>query len=266
MKKKAEPIKDSAAAIKKDHAVKKWRWGFELTPGISSLNEELFSFDMNKAMDSYSGPQQGSSGNPSPPQFPAQPSTSSSGFSFRVGVIAKNEISKRSSLSLGVRYGYYSEHIRVGRDSFILFSNNSNAVSFSTERFYRASNSYRDHPNRYHFLEVPVNYQLRLNKNQQKPFTWNIGFTIGRMIATNAVMYDTAFGGIYYKNTSQLNKTQFSLSTGISWTILNKKSFQWSVGPVVDVHLNSLVNSPFEKKKYLVFAGLRSAVLFNSKK
>jgi hypothetical protein len=79
-------------------------------------------------------------------------------------------------------------------------------------------------------------------------------------------MYDTAFNGIYYKNKSLLNKTQFSLSTGFSWTIANGKRAQWSLGPVANIHLNRLIDSPFENKRYLFFAGIRTSILFNKKK
>ena len=79
-------------------------------------------------------------------------------------------------------------------------------------------------------------------------------------------MYDTAFNGIYYKNKKLLNKTQFSLSTGFSWTIANNKQVQWSLGPVANIHLNKLVDNPFENKKYLFFVGLRTGILFNQKK
>jgi hypothetical protein len=79
-------------------------------------------------------------------------------------------------------------------------------------------------------------------------------------------MYDTAFNGVYYKNKSQLNKTQFSLSTGFSWTIANNKQLQWNLGPVADLHLSKLIDNPFENKRYLFFVGLRTGVLLNSKK
>ena len=79
-------------------------------------------------------------------------------------------------------------------------------------------------------------------------------------------MYDTAFGGIYYKNKNLLNKTQFSLSTGFSWTVANNKRIQWRVGPFADIHVNKLVDNQFEDKKYLHFIGIRTAVLVNQKK
>jgi len=35
---------------------------------------------------------------------------------------------------------------------------------------------------------------------------------------------------------------------------------------VFDMHFNSLLDNPLDKKKYLLFTGLRTTVIFNSKK
>jgi hypothetical protein len=240
---------------------KKWRFGIEFTPGISSLNESLFSFNMNKNADAYANPAQSGNG-AGLPTIPAAPSPSSSGFAFQIGGFAKKEMTARSSFSIGLRYSYYSEKINIGRDTLL----NILQYTDNSRSYFRASNSFRDKTNSYHFIEIPVNYYLRLNKNKNKPFTWNAGLTISGLIATNAVMYDTAFGGIYYKNKNWLNKTQFSFTTGFSWPLTNNKNTQWSIGPAIDIHLNSLLNDPYQDKKYLFFVGLRSDILFKKKK
>jgi hypothetical protein len=134
------------------------------------------------------------------------------------------------------------------------------------EHVYNAGGDTVKYTNRYHFIELPLRFQWQLNKNKTNPFVWSTGFTIGQLIASNAIMYDTAFNGIYYRNKSQLNKTQFSLSTSFSWTIANGKRTQWSLGPVANIHLNRLIDNPFENKKYLFFVGLRTGILFNQKK
>ena len=142
---------------------------------------------------------------------------------------------------------------------FSVLGRNANQV-------YNAGGDTTKYTNSYHFIELPFLFQWQLNKNKTKPFIWNTGFTIGQLIASNAIMYDTAFNGVYYKNKSQLNKTQFSLSTGFSWTIANNKQLQWNLGPVANLHLSKLIDNPFENKRYLFFVGLRTGVLFNSKK
>jgi hypothetical protein len=89
---------------------------------------------------------------------------------------------------------------------------------------------------------------------------------VGRMFAGRALVYDTAAGGIYYQSKKYFNKTQFGLSTSLNWTLIRKQKFELTLGPVIDLHLNSFIDNPYEKKKHLFFAGLRSTIRFNSKK
>ena len=261
---KADPAKDPAPQIvKKDPSEKKWKWGLHFTPGISSLNDNEIDFGGLRSADvsyfSSAGP-----GTPPPPR--QKPSEIKAGFAFQVGAFAQRQLSSRTSLSLGLQYGYYSNVLHIGN---IRFSGNSQLSSVSgrnSNQVYNAGSDTTKYTNSYHFIELPFLFQWQLNKNKAKPFTWSIGFTVGQLISSNAIMYDTAFNGVYYKNKSQLNKTQFSITTGFSWTIANNKNIQWNLGPVADLHLSKLVDNPFENKRYLFFVGLRTGVLLNSKK
>ena len=261
-------VKDSAIVVQKTSLDKKWKWGLQFTPGISSLNEQNFSLGMAKSADasglqspagSGTGPQS------APPAQPARPSEHKKGFAFQLGGFVQKQMTVRSGLSIGLHYAYYSEHIKLGSKTDTALRN-MNFYSADANSYYSASAATQDYTNRYHFIEAAINYHLQLNKNKSKPFTWDLGFSAGGLIATDAVMYDTANRGIYYKNTSLLNKTQFSLATGFSWTIVSNQNTRWTIGPVLNLHLNSFLNNPFEDKKYLFFTGLRSSVIFNSRK
>ena len=142
----------------------------------------------------------------------------------------------------------------------------ANVLDANGNNIYNAGGDTIKYSNQYHFIELPLSFQWQLNKNKTKPFIWSTGFTIGQLIGSNAIMYDTSFNGIYYQNKKLLNKTQFSLSTGFSWTIANNKKAQWSLGPVANIHLHKLVDNPFDNAGYLFFVGLRTGVLFNQKK
>ena len=259
-------VKDSAAAIvQKKPSDKKWKWGLHVTPGISSLNGQSLSLGSQRLMDAfnYQNPASPTGG----PPVTQKPSEVESGFAFQAGASAQRQLSPRTSISLGLQYGYYSTHISIGnrRDSFSSNSLQSN-LRFNNNNVYNAGGNTIKLTNQYHFIELPFNFQWQLNKSKTKPFIWSTGFTIGQLIASNALMYDTASNGIYYKNNGLLNKTQFSLSTGFYFTIANTEKARWSIGPVVSIHLNKLFDSPFENERYLFFAGLRANVLFNQKK
>lgn len=262
-----DPIIDSAVIVQKPASNKKWKLGIELTPGISSLQEELFSFNMLKsAADAY-GPPLGSGSGSGAPLPPAPPSESSSSFAFQVGGFATRQLTKKSNFSIGLRYAYYSESINIGA-SYLPLSNNLFVFLNSqgaNQAFSVAGSSIRK-TNHYHFIELPINYSLRLNRNENYPLLWQVGLKMGRMIGNNALVYDTIAGGIYYRSENYFNKTQFGLSTGLTWAFVKRSGFRLAAGPVFDLHLNRLQSSPFEKNKYLFFAGLRSTIIFNNKK
>ena len=252
----------ASPTAKKDPSAKKWKWGFHITPGISSLNNNGISFHGSGMADYFNYQSPVNNGSSAPPR--QEPSDIKAGFALQVGAFMQRKLSSRTGLSLGLQYGYYSNVLHIGNrvgNSQLSVAYNSNAY-----RVYNAGNDTITYTNSYHFVELPILFKWQLNKNKTKPFLWSTGITVGQLIASNAVMYDTAFNGVYYKNKSQLNKTQFSLSTGFSWTIANSKQLQWNLGPVADIHFTRLVDNPFENKSYLFFVGLRAGVLLNSKK
>jgi len=265
---KAEQVKESAKPIvKKDDPSKKWKWGAHITPGISSLSEHGFPVSSQNDYYRYAFASNQNSGSANPPTR-QKPSDAKPGFAFQAGAFAQRQLSKRTSLSIGLQYGYYSHVLRIGtrRDSLLNNSQFASTLDDKANEVYNAGGDTIKYTNHYHFIELPLNFQWQLNKNNEKPFVWSAGITVGQLLSTNAIMYDTAFNGVYYQNKKLLNKTQFSLSTGFSWTIANSKKAQWTLGPVANIHLNKLMDNPFDNKGYLFFAGIRTAVLFNPKK
>ncbi|HKC35256.1 MAG TPA: outer membrane beta-barrel protein, partial [Chitinophagaceae bacterium] len=225
------PLRDSAASVvEKNPLGKKWKWGLHFTPGISSLNDQGFSIGTNKSADAFNYQSPVGSGSGASP-IRQRPSDVKSGFAFQAGVLAQRQLSSHTGLSLGLQYGYYSNRLRIGnrRDSLNRSNQLSNILDDKANFVYNAGGDTIRYTNRYHFIELPFLFQWQLNKNKAKPFIWNTGFTLGQLIATNAIMYDTAFNGIYYSNKSLQNKTQLSLSTGFSWTLANNKRVQWSL-------------------------------------
>ena len=260
---KTRLLKDSAAVVQKKPGNKKWKWGLQFTPGISTLNQNNFSLSDKRAEAlNYQSPSTGAG----IPPVRRRPSEVRPGFAFQLGGFGQTTISSRNRLSIGLQYGFYSNHLDIGNRRDSLLRNNQLSNFADANTVYNAGSDTVTYTNRYHFIELPLQFHWQLNKNTTKPFVWSAGFTLGQLITSNAIMYDTAFGGIYYKNKNLLKKTQFSLSTGFSWTIANNKRTQWRLGPFADIHLNRLVDNPFEGKKYMHFFGMRTAVIVNQKK
>lgn len=264
---KIVPADSPVVNIQKKPAGKKWSFGIEFTPGISSFHEGFLSFNMNKSFaDMSANPAPGSgAGNTSP----ADPVKSRSAFAFQFGGFFKRQFTPRSGLTLGLRWAYYADEIRVGSRMFPAASSPAflqllNSLGVSSA--YDARGVTITGNNSYHFIELPVNYKVQLNKNEAHPLHLQAGVKVGQMFTSNALVYDTVAGGIYYSSKKHFNKTQFGISTSLNWKITKKDKFYMAVGPVFDMHLNSLLDNPLDKKKYLLFAGLRSSVIFNSKK
>ena len=200
---------------------------------------------------------------------PADPVKSRSAFAFQFGGFFKRQFTPRSGLTLGLRWAYYADEIRVGSRMFPAASSPAflqllNSLGVSSA--YDARGVTITGNNSYHFIELPVNYKVQLNKNEAHPLHLQAGVKVGQMFTSNALVYDTVAGGIYYSSKKHFNKTQFGISTSLNWKITKKDKFYMAVGPVFDMHLNSLLDNPLDKKKYLLFAGLRSSVIINSKK
>ena len=264
---KTDAVDSPIVNIPKRPFDKKWKFGIEFIPGISSFHEDFLflSLNMNKSADAYANPGGSGSGNAAP----SGPVKSQPGFAFQFGGFFKKQFSPRSGLSLGLRWAYYSENFRIGARMYPAASSPAflqllDALGVSSAYDAGGVNVYVI--NEYHFIELPVNYNLRLNKNEAHPLNLQAGIKLGQMFKSNALVYDTAAGGIYYDSKRYFNKTQFGISASLNWKITKKDRFYLATGPVLDMHLNSLLDNPFDKKKYLLFAGLRTSVIFNSKK
>ncbi len=257
---KPESIADPMAETKKQPAIsKKWKWGVQFAPGISSLVNQTISFSGNKSADLASAP---------PGGFPVPPAAASgrnSGFAFQIGGFVQKRISAKTEFSLGLQYSYYSDRIRVGDFRLLNQGSSQPQPLFGATQGYRAANPGNSFTNRYHFIELPINFLFQINKNAAKPLYLDLGIKTGRMISSNTLVYDTAFGGIYYENKDQFKKTQFSLSPGLLWTF-SSKNIQWSVGPVLNVHISRFLDNSFEGEKYLLMPGIRTKILFPERK
>jgi hypothetical protein len=261
----APAVDSPVVSIPKKMVNKKWQLGMEFNPGISALSNEIFSFNSSKSLADLNS--QGPPTGVGVPLSIADPSPRKAGFAFQLGGFARKQFTQRSGVSLGLRYAYYSDNIKIGATRLNISSGLSQFFDANSIR--QAYGAYGDtinYTNRYHFIEIPVYYNLRLNKKIDHPLTLQLGLKYGRLISSNTLVYDSIATGIYYKSDKYLNKSQFGFSSSLNWTIANKQKFQWTIGPVFDLHFNSLLDSPFEKKKYLFFAGIRSAIIFNSKK
>ncbi|HTD93785.1 MAG TPA: hypothetical protein VK644_08240 [Chitinophagaceae bacterium] len=183
------------------------------------------------------------------------PSPVRTGKAFGIGALAEWKITKRSSLKTGLKYQYLASSIKVGNyiNSAISFNNAIGAVQL--DALYRGVQQKTFH-NRYHFIEVPIAYQLQLNKGKKVPILWESGVSLGYLISTNSLLYDEGLGGIYYHKTSLTNRLYTTLNTGFAFRFGSRNRVSWSLGPDFSWGLNGIGKEGYDKKQKFVYGGL----------
>ena len=255
----AEKNTDPLAAIQKKKE-SRLRLGIDWSAGITTSRNNLFSLHTPtySADFPYSSPNTSTGG--SMPINP--PSLIRAGPSVRIGALAELSLSRRSRIAAGLRYTYLSEKIKVGSylDTAVL-SNSYLGNSVSLNGIYRGPQS-KTHTNRYHFIELPIWYRLQLGSGKL-PLTWSTGLSASYLFGTNALVYDTAAGGVYVRNLKALHRFQASVNTGFSLRFGQQGGLEWSVGPEFSLALTQLVRQePFIKKRYLLYGGISVRLLW----
>jgi hypothetical protein len=249
---------------KKKISKSKIKWGIDFTAGISGITSGAFALGGNNAaMDLFTGNPAGATGSSQAVRTP--PSSINPGLSFKLGIVGELKLSNKSSFSAGLKYVYASNSVKAGGKSDTAIRINNNLFSLQTNDVYRGTPQ-NNYTNSFHFIQIPIAYHLQINKGKKIPVQWNGGLSFSFLIASNGLVYDTAYNGIYYRNKNAFNKTHFNLSTGLSFRLKNKNGMEWVLGPEISFDMSKLINNPFDKKQYLLFGGINTKLFFTKKK
>jgi hypothetical protein len=120
----------------------------------------------------------------------------------------------------------------------------------------------RPYTNRYHFVELPIGIDMQLNRGRKTPIYFELGAAPSYMIGSNALVYDTAFSGIYYKDRSVLQRFQVSATSALSIELGSRNGSRWSIGPEMRMQLTPLTNSVYDNRQYLMYGGVRARLLW----
>jgi hypothetical protein len=247
----------------KNQHSQKLQWGINVSAGSSVITEDRFSFKNSSAQAdlSYNSPGSFPSGGGLTP-YP--PSANQSVFAFKAGVVLIKEISRRSKLSAGLQYAYLGDRIKAAATQTQTGTQQSNSSS-GLVSYYRAvpQKTYID---RFHFIELPVTYSWRINRNTKHFPSLNAGASMGYLLATNALTYDTSFGGIYFHDKSFFAKTHLNMISGISYHFATAKKFEWSIGPQFSFDISKIIKSNSDKRKYFLYGGIEARIFFEKKK
>ncbi len=244
---------------KKDQTTKKLKWGIDFSIGSSDITEDRFSFKTpayNSADYLFNTP-----GAPTGPQIRYPRSDSKAAFAFKMGAVVRKNISSRSSVSIGLGYAYLADRIKTGSksDSTIQLDN-------STASFYYRGIPQKTYTDRFHFIELPVIYNWRMTGNPNHFLSLDLGVSASYLLATNALVYDTAFRGIYFHDKSLFTKAHINIMSGISYYFGGGKSFGWSIGPQFSFDVSRLIKTDIDKRRYFLYCGIDARMFFEKKK
>ena len=251
---------------KTDKVSSKITWGINISAGGSVITEDAFSFKSSYATADrqYSAPGSNIGGTPSTGAGgPGGPTTNypqsqnKPAFAFKVGINARKKISKRSSLSVGLGYSQLADKIEIGT--------NQASGQASMALFYYSGAPQQTHTDHFHFIELPLSYNWRVTSNTDHFLSLNAGVTPSYLVATNALVYDTTMGGIYYDNKDFVTKAHFNFTSGVSYQFKNKKNLEFSIGPQFSFDVTKVFKSDLDKRKYFLYTGIDARIFFEKK-
>ena len=260
MKVKENKPGDQAAQIKglnkHDQNFRKVKWGLNISGGMSTIRENRLFTNNTSVSPAYfaNAPNTVGGGSQAPYSMENKP-----GFAFKTGVSLKRNISKRSALSSGLNYTYFSDKIKIGTQQTGTLQ--SNRVSS-----YYAGPPQEDFTDKFHFLELPILYSWRITSNTNHFLALDAGISVSYLISSNALVYDTAAGGIYYHNNDLLTRTHFNVLSGISYHAISAKGSELSIGPQFLFDMSKAIKSEVDKRNYFLYIGIGGSLIFEKKK
>lgn len=254
----------------KSAASKNWSWGVSASAGVAKLADGKITdaFKSSENFDAALATQA-----PSNNSFmfrpvtagvpPPKPSRVKPGAYFSVGGFVKKQISKRFAVSAGLQYTQHNHLIHTGNrvDSSQLVNNGAQVMNVA--RYYRADETSK-FSNKYHLIELPITLHMQLNKSERFPLIWNLGASVGQLVASNALVFDSGTG-VYYKDKSKYNNTQFTMSTGFSFGVFSRSATPLWIGPSVRYNNSRLFITEMKDEKHLFSASLDLRLFLNKK-
>jgi len=250
-----------ATTVVKKKAGRTWSFGLQGGVGVSAQSEALFGATQAAANDLYSGAVY-------PGGYPISTGSHQkvqlkSAFAFSFGGYAERRLSKSLSFELGLAYTQYGSNIQTGG-----LVNNTTFITVSTSRFMSVSNYYQaqasqsngssTYHNRYHYLELPVKLNIRLNPSGKTAFRWELGLVPAYLVATNALHYDEQ-QNIFYHDNSYFSKFQFGFNTALSVRIFAKSKHPMWLGPEYRSFMTNLTNQKSTNGNHLYYGGLKAS-------
>lgn len=238
----APPVTNTPLQPAKNKRAKKDKWEFGITAGggVSTTTDgfPIFQFEADKALYYDANVNPNALSGAYPAAYQLVPSDPEEGPYWQIGAYAKRKLSKRVGVSAGLQYSSFSTTQTIGKYIAIQTNISNSAYSSNVQYYYRSGDmtTYRNH---YNYAQVPVALHWQVNKGNKLPITWQNGVTVGRLTKSDALIY-TPNSNLFYHDNNLLNKTQFSMQTGVSAKLLSKTRHPVSIGFLFNYHFSHL--------------------------
>jgi hypothetical protein len=174
------------------------------------------------------------------------PSKTKAGIAFMAGIQLYRNISEKSRLVTGLQYQLATTSIET-------------SLPITTGSIYydsAAMHTAKKYNNHYHVLSLPLGFSTSLFRIGQKDICLDAGITYSRLISTDALNFD-ASQGIYYKDESVFNKSQWGVNAALKFNISGKNRPAFYIGPELYYSLTPLASSGVYSRSHNRFIGLR---------
>jgi len=266
-----QPVENDSLSVQKDIAKNKKnfssKWKFAVAAGIgrSGVNNGVGLFGgAAKSLENTNSftPDRSSNFSQAPSNVAGPvyrpPSDQKKSSSFLLGVLVKKQISKRSALSTGLQYNFYSTQMEVGQN---IASDTVVDLNKSVSSFYANSGSdFSTYRNKFHFISLPLAFDVQLlNKI---PLDLHIGLSLQQMVETNALLYSST-SQVYYHDESAFNKTHLFSEVGFEYSFSLSKKVLFRVGPRVSYSHSRIIKESSDR--HLFSYGLATQLVFAGK-
>lgn len=227
-----------------------WKWGVQVTPGLSNVTKTFTTNEPNYALSNTGGPY--SRGN----SYTVPNPDNNNGFAFNAGVFVK-KMFKKTYVDIGVNYSYFSSSIRVGSkvdSTAVVRTQNMDLLSVNT--FYEPGNSNTYH-NKYHFIEIPLSFGMQLFNLGNTKINANIGASYAYMVSGKMLFnssYDT-----HFENKSLLNRSQVFVHAGIGVLLNEHAKLPVTIGPVVTYGATRIADPSSSTGQHIISVGLKTS-------
>ncbi len=253
-----EPV---AAVIPSISKKKKLDFALVFRGGVADMSQ--FSEGLNKNDRLYASPGSGSAGSGGYSSSASDSAKVKNGAGFTAGVQLKKSITKRSALSIGLAYGYYSSSHKT---SGVVYADAqfSNSLGTSVVNNYARVGNNVTYKDRYHFIEIPVLYHLQVTKAAKRPIHFNGGIAYSYLAGSNAQYYYSATKTYYYDR-SLFSRSQLQLRTGISFGLIKKMNYPLQLGLQYQYGLTGQWKKSLDLNQHLSFTGIQLQWRLNKK-